>query len=307
MQNLLTETIEFLKSLGSFFIKNTFGRITLIGAFLTILQTLGILTPIINSFKTFFANLFKILNSMHYGVPLYYWLIILFLLIGLFFWLLRESSYLRLVSGAFRDDFDKDLGNWEFGGEGWKTEKDENRPILSVSQSGDGGITKKGFSWCDYEFSFDCKIINKNVGWLVRAEHRNKYLMIQLNMENSEDPKFRLHLRIPHRKNRPDWIIMQVDPINLDKPLKLFEWIKVRIVVLGSNIDIYLNSHHTAHYFIADPIRWQEKYKGINEGDIDYEPEDYIMSINYSTGKVGFRCDRDEHAHIRNVKVKPIW
>ena len=308
LQNMLIQVLNLIKSMFSFLINRTLGRITLIASVIAIFQSLGLLTPLITNISNFFSSLITSLGSLHYGVPVFYWLVILIFMVAILWWLLRESLYLQLVSGSFRDDFNKDLGNWEFGGEGWKTEKDENKPVLSVSQSGDGGITKKGFSWCDYEFSFDCKIINKNVGWLIRAENRNKYLMVQLNMEDLTNQKLRLHLRIPPNKSWSfSWIVMQEDNVRLDKPLKLYDWINTKIVVLGSNIDIYLNNQHVAHYFIADPIRWQEKFKNINEGDMKLSNDDYMASINYTSGKVGFRCDRDEHAHIRNVRVKPLW
>ena len=226
----------------------------------------------------------------------------LVVLFYLFFILWKRIS---TVAGEFTDDFSNGLSKWEFGGEGWKIEKENNDHILSVSESSDGGITNRGFSWSDYQFSFETKIINKNVGWIIRAESRNKYLMVQLNLEDVEKPKLRFHLRLPHSDRRNfDWMVTQVDELDYINKIEKYCWVKVRIMVLGSNIDVYLNNQHAAHYFVADPIKWKEEYQ-ISKGS---EPKvgTFIATINYGAGKVGFRCSQDEHAHFRNVKVKPL-
>jgi hypothetical protein len=213
---------------------------------------------------------------------------------------------INVVAGEFKDDFDEGLGKWEFGGEGWKTEKENGDYVLSVSESGDGGITSRGFSWSDYQFSFKTKIINKSAGWIVRAESRNKYLMIQLNLEEDQSPKLRFHLRLPHSDKRNyDWIVTQVDELTHLKDIKKLNWIKVKIIVLGSNIDVYLNDHHAVHYFVADPIRWKEDYE-ISSSKSEPKVDSYLATINYGAGKVGFRCSQGEHAHFREVRVKPM-
>jgi hypothetical protein len=97
----------------------------------------------------------------------------------------------------------------------------------------------------------------------------------------------------------------------VDKPLNFLEWFDAKIVVFGSNIDVYINKQHVAHYFIPDPIRWENVFV---EKDEDEEARTkqklgkrkYVASINYSSGKVGFRCSGNEHAHFRSVKVKPL-
>lgn len=213
---------------------------------------------------------------------------------------------INVVAGEFKDDFDEGLDKWGFGREGWKIEREGKDHILSVSESGDGGITNRGFSWSDYQFSFYSKIINKNVGWIVRAESRNKYLMIQLNLEDVKNPKLRFHLRLPHSARRNyDWIVTQVDELHHLKKIKKLNWIKVKIIVLGSNIDVYLNNEHASHYFVADPITWKEDYE-IAGNKSEPEVGSYLATINYGAGKVGFRCSQDEHAHFKEVRVKPM-
>lgn len=302
-----------LKKIGKFLWENTFGRLALFITLVSFLQLLGVWEALLEWFISYFSNLLSFLSNLHFGVPVYYWLIIALSIFSLFFWLLWQFLYLRLVSGVFFDSFRRGLSKWEFGGEGWKIEHEERKPYLSVSQSSDGGITKKGFNWSDYEFVFDMKMINKNAGWIIRAENRNKYLMIQLNMEDLENQKLRLHLRIPplripHLEKSYEWLVIQEDIISLDKPLRFLDWFKVRIVVFGSNIDVYLNGEHAAHYFIPDPIRWQENYRFQGEDKkTGIAAGTYIASTSYPSGKIGFRCSGNEHAHFRAVKVKPLF
>lgn len=285
---------------------NFFGKIFLLVAVVSLLQALRIWEYILSSIGIQINTLYSFLLNPFWGVPVYFWIITL----GLVFWIFWQHAYLRLVSGVFTDNFNNGLSKWEFGGEGWKIEHENKKPYLSVSQSSDGGITKKGFAWSDYEFSFKTKMVKKNAGWIIRAEHRNKYLMIQLNMEE-KTPKLRLHLRIPPQdKLEPergyDWLVMQVDEVVLVNPIKFLEWFDVKIVVFGSNVDVYLNKQHAAHYFIPDPIRWENVIETKNKDKINKKK--YIASMNYSSGKIGFRCSRSnkEHAHFRTVKVKPL-
>jgi hypothetical protein len=182
------------------------------------------------------------------------------------------------------------------------------RKLLSVSQSGDGGITKRGFAWSDYEFNSEVKVINKNVGFIVRAENRNRYIMIQLNLEDPEKPMLRLHARVLP-KGKYDWFVLKEDVI---EGVSAYEWLKVKIIVYGSNIDVYINNEHKAHYFIADPLRlpYEEQVVIIEqEQEGEREVETKIRKPfgveSYLIGSVGFRCSGEEHAHIRKVMVKP--
>lgn len=298
--------VSLLQKVGRFFIKTDIGRLlTFLTSSIIFLQTIGWWSRVVIELRNAFFLVKDYLLIHFLDIPIYFW--ILFSMVWL--WLYQKSKFLGLVAGEFVDDFSKGLGNWEYGGEGWKTEFENGKPLLSVSQSSDGGISSKGFAWADYEFSFKTKIINKNVGWIIRAENRNKYLMIQLNMEK-EIPRLRLHLRIPPLQipgvaSPNAWMVMQEDNLNLDTPIKLLQWFETKIIVFGSTIDIYINNQHASHYFIPDPIRWrnvivrEDKKEKIDE-------ETYIASINYSSGKVGFRCFGNEHAHFRNLRVIPL-
>lgn len=306
MNKSLRQSIRlFLKKIGDFFVKTNVGRfIGLSGVVIGFLQTIGIWENLLMTVTKSISLLGQYLLFPIFSFPIYFWVLVIWLTL----WLRSQSKYLKLVSGEFVDDFRHGLSNWEYGGDSWKTEYEDEEPYLSVTESSDGGISKKGFSWSDYEFSFKAKMINKNAGWIVRAENRNKYLMIQLNMEK-EPYRLRLHLRvpplqIPGLEGTHDWLVMQENEVNLDKQIKFFEWIDIRIVVFGSNIDVYINSQHAAHYFIPDPIRWGNVVRKKDETGI--KEDTYVASVNYSAGKVGFRCSGHEHSHFRDVRVKPL-
>lgn len=294
-----------MSAVTKFLFTTELGRILgLLTAIITLLKTLNLWSTFINYLLITLGQLATLLFSLFLGIPIYFWL--LFLTLTYHFY--QKSRLLRIVAGEFTDDFSKGLGNWEFGGEGWKTEFEDGMPLLSVSSSSDGGISNKGFNWSDYEFGFKGKVINKSMGWIIRAENRNKYLMIQLNFEK-DVPRLRLHLRIPPLQlpdiiRSYDWMVMKEDDIVMAKPIKLNEWFDTRIVVLGSTVDVYLNKQHVVHYYIPDPIRWSNVVKKKGEEKIDEGT--YVASINYSSGKVGFRCYGDEHSHVRDLRVTPL-
>lgn len=238
-----------------------------------------------------------------------------------FFILVVFWRRLRLVAGEFRDNFSEGLGKWEFGGEGWKTEQEDGASILSISESEDGGITKKGFNWSDHSFTFMCKVIKRNVGWIVRAENRSKYLMIQLKLKDVKKPKLRLHLRIPYfSREDMSWIVIEENDLSPSKKIELNDWINVRIDLLGSNIDVFLNGEQAAHYFVADPLRVPTEFtpETVELQILDKKTKEVkatekvriirqFIPMDYSSGRVGFRCGHGEHAHIKKVVVKPLF
>ncbi len=314
IEDLKIQLLEYLRIIGLFLWKNTVGRIVLISGIVGLLQTLGAWNFLLNWFNKTFSGLINSINSLYYGIPIYYWLLIIVILFVLFLFSIRQYLYLRVVSGVFYDNFKNGLSKWEFGEDIWKVEYEEGKPLLSVSDSREGGISKKGFSWSDYEVSFDTKVIKIASGWIIRAENRSKCLMIQLHMEKKDRPLLRLHIKIPQGSDY-DWGVVQEDQPNLTKAISLLEWIKVKMIVNGSNVDVYLNDEHAAHYFIADPLKISSEetviLKEKNEkGGVVKESTVSIVrksiSMNYSIGKIGFRCAPPEHAHFRNVRLKPL-
>lgn len=303
---------DLLKTLSSFLWKNTIGRIAILLTVIGFLQSLGIWELIFAWFVRTFTGLVIIFTNLYYGVPGYIWFIISVALISLVVTSIRQNLYLGIVSGVFYDNFTKGLSKWEFGGEGWKVEEEEGKPVLSVSESPDGGITKRGFSWSDYEFTFDTKVIKDSSGWIIRAENRNKYFMIQLNLSNISEPKLRPHLRL-NDQDYP-WIALETYSVNLNslglkQPIKLLNWIKVKIIVRSNEIDVFLNNEHALHFFLPDPFRFekQETIQTGSEKESSAKLKRDVVVVSYPVGRVGFRCSGyHEHAHFKDVRVKPL-
>lgn len=281
----------------------------ILGVLVALVVVLGFLqSKNINVFQILGQIIQTIISILQFkNVPLIIWIISI-VFFGFLFFLWRRVN---LVAGEFREEFKNGLSKWEFGQDGWMIEQEGKESVLSVSNSREGGITKKGFSWSDYEFSFETKVISYCSGWIIRAENRSKYLMIQLNMENINDQKLRLHLKVPGSDYA--WVVMPEIKLNLNNPLKMLEWIKVRIVVLGSNIDVYLNKEQAAHYSISDPLSVPTEESVLLENlktklSEEVKIKRNYTAMDYSVGRVGFRCaPPNEHAHFRNIIVKPIF
>lgn len=302
---------DFLKQIFNFVKDNTLGRITVITAIVVFLIQIGwwntVWTVISATGVWIWTQMFIQWNS----VPIYMWTIILIWFIGVTLILIRQSLQLNFATGTFSDNFNQGLGKWEFGGEGWKNEKELGQDILSVSESQDGGITKRGFNWNDYEFSFETKVISECSGWIVKAENRTKYFMFQLNLTDLDNPSLRPHLRLNDLQY--PWVALDKDKVNLTKlnlvkKIKLMEWIKVKILVHSNHVDVYLNGEQVMHHFIPDPIRFEKNIEIRNKDNKTVRLDKELVVVSYPIGSVGFRCaPPTEHAHFRHVRVKPLW
>ncbi|MFH1187433.1 MAG: family 16 glycoside hydrolase [bacterium] len=177
-----------------------------------------------------------------------------------------------------------------------------------MTNSSDGGITNFGL-WDNFEFSFKCKIINKNVGWIIRATDRVNYFMIQVSLDNIEKPTINPHFRI-----NGEWLKEKRNLI-LKNPISINEWFQVVIKVYGNTINVFINNQHALHYFIPDPGRTitsrpiimtkLDETNGSKE-DIEKFVQQHNMIFSFPNGKVGFRCHGNEHAHFKNIKVIPL-
>lgn len=294
---------KFIKGIG------IVALLTITISLLDFLLKWGILTAFWNFIYSPLKYIFyEFLNGFQKApvVLLFTWIIIAILV----YFLIKVWRRLNVVAGVFKDDFSKGLGNWEFGGEGWKTEYEDGQTVLSVSESQDGGITKRGFAWSDYEFSFETKVISRASGWIIRAENRTKYFMLQLNMVDQKNPRLRPHFR--YNDPKVPWIVLETNSVDLNNldlksKISLNKWLKVKIIVRGTEIDAFIDGQHVFHYFLPDPCRFEKQTKILNEYGKEQVSDRLIIVESFPVGRVGFRCaPQDEHAHFRNVKVKPI-
>jgi hypothetical protein len=199
--------------------------------------------------------------------------------------LLRLSS--RFTS-RFRDDFSENLNfNWDFVGPWRVAEKN----TLLVTGSDAGGLTKVGATWENYTLSFDARITERCLGVIVRAQDLDNYYMFQIKPD-----KIRPHRRIatPVIEDEPSqsdqkptddgpqprfikfkvaWQVFE-PPAPINPPLS--NWFKVKIIVRGESIKIYINK------------------------ELCLQKESFLK---IPIGKVGFRNTRNEVALVRNVQV----
>lgn len=179
---------------------------------------------------------------------------------------------------------------------------------LSVTNSGGGGISNFGF-WDSYIFSFECKVINRNVGWIIRATDRENYAMIQLSLPNenkeytSINPHFLVQGRMLVIERR-----LQVSQ-SLTEQVLSHQWLRVKIAIFGNTVDVFLNGERVLNYHIPDPLRIpKEQLIAGTSPEVKARAGDTYEAFSFPSGRVGFRCWGEEHALIRNVKVEPkFW
>jgi hypothetical protein len=194
-------------------------------------------------------------------------------------------QYIRLrrqITLVFKDNFKEPLNyNWDYRGS-WKiTDKSE----LFVTESEEGGMTKKGAFWENYIFTFTAKIMNECIGVIVRAQGFDNYYMFQINKE-----KIRPHRRISYpefeeinKDGKPfnvvkvrnvGWQVMEDHIIPHNIPIN--DWVDIKFTIKGQSIYIYISNQ------------------------LVFTKESFLK---ISSGRVGFRNSGNEQALIKNVKV----
>ena len=139
--------------------------------------------------------------------------------------------------------------------------------------------------------------------------------MIQLWFDDKNPPKLRPHYRDVIDKYQFIWAPLDQDSLSIDKTslgdtIKLMEWIKVRIIVRGEDMNVYINGFHVFKYNLYQtiPSKLTKKFEAENaQGKkIENTISQPIILGDYRSGSVGFRSAPDEEALFRNVEVKPI-
>lgn len=301
-------------SLISSFVKQNAKKFSIAGllALVGLLQVFGVWTPIISwAGKNLPIWGTSLISS--WTAPIFVWLIIFFLFLTLIYYVLKDHWYLGKVAGEFYDDLKTGLSNWDYKGD-WRIEEEDSKRVLSVANSPIGGFTKKGFNWTDYEFSFETKVIKVASGWVIRA-NASDYFMVQLYLEGNADYNYKLR---PHyhklELGTEIWLpddnnSVNLSTIALEKEIKLLQWVKVKIIVESNQVDIYLDGKHALHYLISSVgVSISKKFTLKNTSGKEFEAttnEIVPLGIN-AAGRVGFRSGDGEHAHFRNIKVKPL-
>lgn len=203
----------------------------------------------------------------------------------LFFLWLRVTKLNNRFTSRFTDDFTGDLNaKWDFVGS-WRIAE---AGTLLVTKSEPGGITKVGSAWENYTLSFEAKIINECIGVIFRARDLNNYYMLQIRKD-----KIRPHRRaeVPiindssvngeESANKQSQMISFVagwqvfdPPTTINKVLD--DWFKVKVIVNGESVRLYLNE------------------------ELAFQQDSFVK---IPTGKIGFRNSGSETALIKNIRV----
>ncbi|MCL5073771.1 MAG: DUF1080 domain-containing protein [Actinobacteria bacterium] len=313
---------NYFKSLPSFISKYKLlftGIVSIIG-FLVLLDQLKWLNPIANWVFTVSGQVWEFLKWNPWGLPNILWILLSIWLIWATYQLLKQNYDLSIVAGTFDENFKDGLVNWDYSGS-WKILKEDGQFVLNVSGHESEGITKKGFTWSDYEFSFETKIVKRASGWIVRADGKNRFFMLQIFMDNIDTrkdikgPMLRPHYREARDDFQTIWGPIDQDAISLNSTdlndsIKLYKWIKVRIVVRGEDMVVHINGINVFKYNLYKTVSTdvsknfiiQDAEGKVVRGQI---PEKIILG-SYRIGSIGFREASDEEALFRNIKVKPL-
>ena len=157
------------------------------------------------------------------------------------------------------------------------------------------------------------KVIKIASGWVIRA-NASDYFMVQLylNGDSAYVYKLRPHYHkleggteiwLPEDNNSVD-----LSKIALEKEIKLLQWVKVKITVEGNQVDIY-DGKHALHYLITTVgVSISKKFTLKDNLGKEFEAttSEVVLLGSNAAGRVGFRCGDGEHAHFRNIKVKPL-
>lgn len=205
------------------------------------------------------------------------------LFLGLLYLTIQYIRLKKQITLVFKDNFKEPLNhNWDFRGD-WKITSSHE---LFITNSDEGGMTKKGALWENYIFTFNTKIVNECIGVIIRAQEFDDYYMFQINKE-----KIRPHRRISHpefetiiKDGRPfntvksinvGWQVLEDSAVPHNIILK--DWFEVKFLIKGQSIDIFINN------------------------ELVFTKEAFLQ---VSSGKVGFRNSNKEQALIKNVKVQ---
>ncbi len=218
------------------------------------------------------------------------WVISLVWLIAITVYLYRKENVVN--ENILKEDFRKGLDRWEFYGD-WRCERDEDDYILSVTNSGEGGIVKHCRLWNDYIFEFETKIVHSNTTWVIRARDILNYVMLQCGRAEI----------IPYFKVNGFWLTLPSVPLLTTLPLN--EWFAVRIKVSGIKILVQVTINGQKHTLLDQELL----RPGIFQGEVrtlegDEKPTN--IAVSYPLGSVGFREYGDERAYFRNVRVTKL-
>lgn len=203
-------------------------------------------------------------------------------------WRLRQQ-----IVGGYSDNF-RDLDGWDYEGP-WRLPE---KGTLVVTGSDAGGITKIGSHWENYTFTFKAKIINKCLGVIVRAIDLNNYYMFQIRAD-----KVRPHRRVTF----PAIVSRELPDDSGEEPQgsTTIQHIEYKVIwQMDRNTpefeSVPITPNLQGEFDVKIIVRGRSVHLYINNETVFERPS--LLQI--TTGKIGFRNNGNEEAHVKNVRVK---
>ncbi len=164
----------------------------------------------------------------------------------------------RIIS----DSFNKDLNRWSVPhGSGWTIQESIGKfgklgKMLSVTNSPYPGVLKDAYHWYDYELNFLARIAEdvrhkykQNFTFVVRAEDNYNGIMFQIT---------KTHIN-PHLLYNSTYIRDTENNMQLPTILKPGIWMKVKVIVVGNLIDIYIDDFKLSYKVPSKIIAYVRK------------------------------------------------
>jgi hypothetical protein len=178
---------------------------------------------------------------------------------------------------------------------------------FEVANTDAGFIFSKCLNWSNYEVSGQFKLINKNLGVIVRANDLSTYIMIQFNSENNT-------VR-PHYFANGGFVVKEAMDTGLrfTRKLQVGKWYKFKLIIDKEKIEINVSDKKVElinkFWMIKEGISNPRITIPIFPAD-DKERKNHThnldVPVSYDYGSIGFRCGHDESAIIKNILVKNI-
>ena len=206
----------------------------------------------------------------------------------------RERSFFFNAFDKFQQT-DKWIGHGEF-------RYDATERAFTISNIPEGIIYSEALTWRNYRFSFEFKIINSCLGWIIRAMNPANYVMLQCGVDRIR----------PHIKLNGMWLIPQPhEEIIFSAPLSLDNWYTAIITIHGRTARIIIR---TTNEIVFDR-QWQLPESGsFLVGGIPGitrrrgRPTEIrsVIPVILDYGTIGFRNHGAERGLVRNVLVEKI-
>lgn len=210
------------------------------------------------------------------------------------YFLFREKDFYYLALDNYNDQ-----ENW-FGSGEFKFDKTNNAYLIANTDA--GFIFSQCLNWKDYLLEGEFKILNRNLGVIVRATNTSNYVMLQITKNSVR----------PHIRANGGWLpVYEVNKTGLsfEKEIKDGKWYKFSFTIKGerAEIKIYDKNEYLINkdwQFIRGNIAVQIFKKG--QRDNDSSTHELDISVSYDYGSIGFRSSHGESALVRNLLIRAI-